>query len=144
MMDTYKNALYPKRTQALEALDRQNSPICMVNLLKFKDIAQYEDRRPTNLTGKEAYTIYMKAVEKLVEKVGGTALFYGDVKGLLIGETNQLWDAVAIAKYPSFQAMVEMNTSKEFMDISVHRTAGLAGQLLIETVQPAEFIRSNL
>ena len=33
-------------------------PIYMINLLKFKEHAEYEDGRDTQLTGYEAYQIY--------------------------------------------------------------------------------------
>ena len=45
-----------------------NSPITMLNLLKFKEKAQYEDGRETNLTGKEAYSIYGQEVIEHLEK----------------------------------------------------------------------------
>jgi len=35
-----------------------DTPVYMVNLLKFKDKAEYEDGRETDLTGAEAYAIY--------------------------------------------------------------------------------------
>jgi hypothetical protein len=34
-------------------------PIYMLNLLKFKKKAEYEDGRETNLTGAEAYALYI-------------------------------------------------------------------------------------
>ena len=40
-------------------------PIYMVNLLKFKPVAEYEDGRSTQLTGKEAYEIYGDAVAEI-------------------------------------------------------------------------------
>ena len=55
----FNNSVYPTKEQMdgfLEGDD--NSPISMVNLLKFKDKAEYEDGRETNLTGAEAYAIY--------------------------------------------------------------------------------------
>lgn len=39
----------------------------------------------------------------------------------------------AIAMYPSRAAMAEMMRSPKMQEIGVHRTAGLAGQLNIET-----------
>jgi len=35
-------------------------PIYMINLLKFKEKAEYEDGRETDLTGYEAYQIYSR------------------------------------------------------------------------------------
>ncbi len=110
-----------------------DSPISMLNLLKFKDKAEYEDGRTTDLTGREAYQIYALAVAKLVENTGGKVLFGAEVSRLMLGEVEELWDTVAIAQYPSRRKMLEMMMSPEYVEISVHRTAGLKGQLNIET-----------
>ena len=110
-----------------------DSPISMLNLLKFKDKAEYEDGRTTDLTGREAYQIYALAVAKLVENTGGKFLFGAEVSRLMLGEVEELWDTVAIAQYPSRRKMLEMMMSPEYAEISVHRTAGLKGQLNIET-----------
>ena len=110
-----------------------DSPISMLNLLKFKDQAEYEDGRTTDLTGREAYQIYALAVAKLVENTGGKVLFGAEVSRLMLGEVEELWDTVAIAQYPSRKKMLEMMMSPEYAEISVHRTAGLKGQLNIET-----------
>ena len=110
-----------------------DSPISMLNLLKFKDKAEYEDGRTTDLTGREAYQIYALAVAKLVENTGGKVLFGAEVSRLMLGEVEELWDTVAIAQYPSRRKMLEMMMSPEYAEISVHRTAGLEGQLNIET-----------
>ena len=110
-----------------------DSPISMVNLLKYKEKAEYEDGRVTELTGKEAYQIYALEVAKLVEKTGGKILFGGEVSRLMLGEVEELWDTIAIAYYPSRKKMLEMMMSPEYAEISIHRTAGLEGQLNIET-----------
>jgi hypothetical protein len=55
------------------------------------------------------------------------------VQRLALGEIEELWDVVGLAVWPSRQVMLEVMQSKEFREISVHRTAGLAGQLNIET-----------
>ena len=110
-----------------------DSPISILNLLKFKDKAEYEDGRTTDLTGREAYQIYALAVAKLVENTGGKVLFGAEVSRLMLGEVEELWDTVAIAQYPSRRKMLEMMMSPEYAEISVHRTAGLKGQLNIET-----------
>ena len=111
-----------------------DGPIYMINLLKFKDRAEYEDGRATELSGQQAYGIYAEAVQGLLERVGGTAGFHADVQRLMLGEVEDLWDSVAIAQYPSRAAMMEMIQLPEYAEIAVHRSAGLAGQLNIETV----------
>ena len=111
-----------------------DGPIYMLNLLKFKDRAEYEDGRATDLTGREAYGLYGSEVSKLIGEYGGEVTFVADVTFLALGQVEDLWDEVAIAKYPNRAALLKMSSSSEWQAISVHRAAGLAGQLNIETV----------
>ena len=113
-----------------------DGPIYMLNLLKFKAKAEYEDGRQTDLTGAEAYAIYGTEVARHLQKVGGAPMFSASVERLMLGEVEELWDSAAIAMYPSRQAMLEMISSKDYQASAVHRTAGLAGQLNIELVEP--------
>lgn len=111
-----------------------DGPIYMINLLKFKAKAEYEDGRETDLTGYEAYQIYAKEVVKLLAEFGGKGFFAGDVTFLALGQVEELWDEVAIAMYPKRADLLRMSSSKQWQGIAVHRAAGLAGQLNIETV----------
>jgi uncharacterized protein (DUF1330 family) len=105
----------------------------MVNLLKFKERAEYEDGSDADLSGAEAYARYGKAVQDCLAAVGGRAVYAGPVTGLLLGEVEELWDMVALAEYPSLAAMQQMVGSPEYQAIEKHRKAGLAGQLNIRT-----------
>ena len=130
----FKNSVHPTKEQMKGFLEGDdNSPITMINLLKFKDKAEYEDGRETNLSGKEAYAIYGKEVVKHLKNVGAEWIYSGDVKRLMLGEIEELWDMVALARYPSKKAMFDMITNSEYLESNKHRTAGLAGQLNIET-----------
>ncbi|NJN50855.1 MAG: DUF1330 domain-containing protein [Gammaproteobacteria bacterium] len=133
-----KNSVYPNQAQiAGFAEPGADGPIYMVNLLKFKDRAEYADGRTTDLSGEAAYAIYGEGVSKLLAEFGGAAMFSADVERLMLGEVEELWDKVAIAMYPSRAAMMQMMRSPKMAEISVHRSAGLAGQLNIETVGAA-------
>ena len=81
--------------------DPEIGPISMVNLLKYKEKAIYDDGRDTNLSGEEAYGLYAAEVINLVEKYGGEFLFAGKVNRLMLGEVDEMWDSIAIAKYPN-------------------------------------------
>ena len=107
--------------------------IHMVNLLTFKNKADYNDGRQTDLTGEEAYQIYAKEVQEHLQKVGGKLIFSGQVSRLMLGEVEELWDWIAIAEYPSRKAMRSMIMDKDYRKSEEHRSAGLAGQLNIET-----------
>ncbi len=130
------NEVLPKDPERIRQMlePGPDKPIFMVNLLKFKDKAEYKDGRATTLSGRDAYMIYGRAVAELLPKFGGRAVFAADVTFLALGQVEELWDEVAIATYPNRRAMVEMSTSKEWREIAVHREAGLKGQLNIETV----------
>lgn len=110
-----------------------DEPIYMINLLKFKARAEYEDGRESDLSGREAYEIYGREVVKLVTKFNGAPVFAGDVTFLAIGQVEELWDEVAIVKYDRRSDLLAMSMSPEWQAISVHRAAGLKGQLNIET-----------
>ena len=129
-----KNAVIPNEEQMAGFLEGDTeTPIKMVNLLKFKDKADYKAGRQTSLSGKEAYQIYVDEVQGHLEKVGGQSIFFGEVERLMLGEVEELWDWVAIAEYPSRKAMLEMVMDSEYQKSEEHRSAGLAGQLNIET-----------
>ena len=113
-----------------------DGPIYMVNLLKFRERAEYEDGRETDLSGREAYQLYGRAVVGILPDYGGKIVFVGDVTFLALGQVEDLWDEVAIAMYPTRGDLLRMSTSDEWRAAAVHRTAGLAGQLNIETVAP--------
>ena len=126
-------ALQPTGDQIRAFRDRgTGAPIYMLNLLKFKEKAVYEDGRKTDLSGPEAYALYGKRMGELVEAEGGSVVYGGPVVGMLIGEMDQDWDSVGIVHYPSTEVMLKILRLPEYAEISKHREAGLEGQLLIE------------
>lgn len=130
----YKNALTPNEQQIKEFTEGDiDTPIYMVNLLKFKEKAEYEDKRNTDLSGEEAYAIYGMEVIEHLKKVGGKTIFSGVISRLMLGEVEELWDWIAIARYPSRKAMLKMITDPSYLESEKHRSAGLEGQLNIET-----------
>lgn len=132
-----KNSVVPNQEQIEGFLQPgPDGPIYMVNLLKFRDKAAYEDGRATDLTGREAYDIYGAGVAVLLKEFGGAVMFAADVERLMLGEVEELWDEVAIAMYPSRKAMLDMMQSPTMQEIATHRAAGLAGQLNLETAAP--------
>jgi hypothetical protein len=139
---TVQNEVFPGNPETLAGLMQPgpDGPIFMINLLKFKDKAEYEDGRETDLTGREAYMIYGRAVSQLLPKFGGVAMFVADVTFLSLGQVGELWDEVAIGVYPKRADMVRMSMSEEWREIAVHRSAGLDGQLNIESVLSPEAV----
>jgi uncharacterized protein (DUF1330 family) len=126
-MPIYPN---PDQIQALLKSDL-DAPICMLNLLKFKERAEYEDGRETDLTGQEAYALYGQQMAPFVESNGGRLLHSSTPHFLMIGDGDLEWDMVAIMEYPSKEAFVKIVSDPQVAEFGVHRTAGLAHQLLV-------------
>src|SRR5210317_1154790 len=130
-----ENHLRPNGAQMAGFADgASDGPIYMLNLLKYRDKAEYADGRDTKLTGRQAYAVYTQGVRELLQEFGGSLTLKASVKRLTIGEVEELWDDVAIAMYPSRAAMLQMMQSEKMQDIGQHRAAGLDGQLNIECV----------
>lgn len=136
---SFTNAVRPTSLQIAGFALGDDEPFLAVNLLTFKNKAEYADGRETNLSGKEAYAIYADEVIDHLAKVGAEPILAGDVQRLILGEVDELWDVIAIVRYPSRKAMYKMATNKEYMESEKHREAGLAGQLNIEIKDSNQF-----
>jgi len=135
-----KNVLQPTGDQVRAFRDRKTgAPIVMLNLLKFRDKAVYPDGRHSDLTGEQAYRLYGQAFKEIMEPRGVKVVYSGAVKGLLIGDGDDLWDAVALIQYPSTDVMLAMLRDETYQRAQQHRAAGLEGQLLIECGKGFEF-----
>jgi uncharacterized protein (DUF1330 family) len=130
----FANAVFPPAEQAAAFFGAaEDGPFVMVNLLKFKERADYPDGSDAALSGREAYARYGAGVQACLAAVGGKSLYAGAVTELMLGEADELWDMIALAQYPSRAAMLQMIQSPDYQAIERHRVAGLAGQLNIRT-----------
>ncbi len=128
-----QNALTPNAEQMRGFQEGDtDTPIYMLNLLKFREKALYADGRVTDATGAEAYGIYSQETAGHVEKVGGKILFNGSISRLMLGEGEELWDTAALVMYPSRKAMLAMIQDQAYQASAIHRSAGLDGQLNLE------------
>ena len=104
------NAVIPEAKQATEFFSApEDGPFVMVNLLKFKANAEYADGSDADLTGRQAYDRYAEGVGKLVEALGGSFEFSGEVTGILLGEVEELWDLIAMVEYPSYASVAPIS-----------------------------------
>lgn len=95
--------------------------ICMVNFMKFRDVAAYDTQE--TVSGIEALMRYQEVANKKVTAVGGEFLATGLFGGILIGEAED-WDAIGIVRYPNKEAFIEVFCDPEYRDIHRHRIAG--------------------
>ena len=83
----------------------------MLNLMKYKEVADYGDAAGPAISGREADDIY--APTEVLADLGATVPLFGDVTGQ-VGD-DVAWDRIAIVCYPSrasFFAMQDRGTSR--------------------------------
>ena len=128
-----KNQVTPDMQVAMDFFSQEeDGPFVMLNLLKFKEKANYEEGSDSGSSGLDAYQRYGQVAAQCIQKVGGRMIFTGAVTGLLLGEIEENWDMVALVEYPSLEAFRRMTSLPEFVEASKHRSSGLAGQLNIK------------
>ena len=108
-----------------------DGPVWMVNLMKYRDVADYADGRSTTISGREADDRYTP-IEPLTA-IGAEIVFAGDVDQQLLGDAP-VWDRVAVVKYPSRRAFIDMQSRDDFQRLHVHKDAGMQETIVIGTV----------
>ena len=106
-------------------------PVVMINLLKFR---AGEDGGP----GVEEYRRYGDVALEMIEHQGGRLLWAGTGDQVLIGDSEQDWDAVLLVEYPSRAAFIEMVSSPEYLEAHAHRERALERTVVIACT-PAPF-----
>ena len=117
-----------ERFAAFQAMSRPG-PIQMLNLVRFRTRAAYEDNR--DATGRDAYRAYAAASGPVFQRVGGRQVWLGHFELTLIGPQDETWDAVFIAEYPNGAAFVEMLRDPAYREAVKHRQAAVADSRLI-------------
>ena len=107
----------------------RSGPIHMLNLVRLREAAEYEDGRQA--TGTEAYAAYGRESAPIFQRVGGSILWRGAPECVLIGPADEAWDIAFIARYPSGQAFLDMVYDPDYQAIVHHRQAAVATSRLI-------------
>lgn len=103
-------------------------PIDMLNLLKLRGQALYEDGRAA--TGAQAYAAYGRESAAVFARVGGRIIWRGHMEQMLIGPDRH-WDLCFIARYPGVQAFRQMITDPDYRVAMAHRQAAVLDSRLI-------------
>jgi uncharacterized protein (DUF1330 family) len=111
-------------------------PVTMVNLLKFRAQARYEESDEAPCTGREAYARYKKAFTVTVGAVSQAhVVFQGPVQQVFIGVAGQPetdWDEVLVVRYPSRRHFLAMMADATYREALRHRYAGLERTVLLQ------------
>jgi uncharacterized protein (DUF1330 family) len=114
-------------------------PVVMLNLLRFRDMADYShapDLAPDGpVSGREAYDRYMRDMRPLLEASGGNVLFSGSSAGFLIGPQDETWDHVLLVRQASKAAFLAFASDPQAQRITAHRTAAISDSRLLPIQQ---------
>lgn len=120
---------FTKETYLAFKENHRAGPIHMLNLIRLRDKADYEDGREA--TGAEAYRQYGTISAPVFQRLGGTIIWRGALELMMIGPASEAWDICFIAQYPSVQAFVDMLKDPTYREAMVHRQAAVADSRLV-------------
>lgn len=116
-----------------KALPR-DTPINMLNLVRFRDLAAYpegHEHAGKGWTGARAYAEYGTTSGPIFARVGGHIVWRGRFEAVVTGPADEHWDAAFIAAYPHAGAFLEMVTDADYKLAVVNRQAAVATSRLI-------------
>lgn len=124
----------PEQLKQVLASTPKDQPVVMLNLLRFRDKASYDGEAP-ELSGREAYQLYMREAAASVSAVGAEVIWSGRSVGSLIAPPDESWDQVLLVRYPSIGAFLAMIESSEYKGVIKHRTAALSDSRLVANIE---------
>jgi len=124
----------PEQMQAFLGSTEAGRPIVMINLLRYREQADYPEGTDAEpCSGREAYQRYGAGVAPLLGKAGARAIWMGKVASTVIAPDGESWDDAILVEYPQREAFIEMTSSADYQALAFHRTAALADSRLIAT-----------
>lgn len=123
----------PANFQAFKDLPR-DTPINMLNLLRFRDLADYpagHEHAGKGWSGRRAYEEYGKTSGPIFRRVGGSIVWRGSFQTVVTGPEGESWHDGFIAHYPDAGAFFEMLKDADYQRAVVNRTAALLDSRLV-------------
>jgi hypothetical protein len=140
--DKHMNAAYispdEKATEAFAALP-QDQPFDMLNMIKFKDVADYaadSGFADKGWTGAEAYAEYGRHSGPIAQRMGATTAYGGAPQLTMIGPDSEQWDAIFVVRYPNAAAFFGLVTDAEYLKHAFHRSAAVEDSRLVRIALP--------
>lgn len=119
--------------QAFKDLPR-DTPINMLNLLLYRDKAEYpegHEHAGKGWSGRRAYEEYGSTSGPIFRKLGGQILWRGRFETVVTGPEGERWHDAFIAQYPNAGAFFAMIKDPEYQKAVVNRTAALVDSRLV-------------
>ncbi|MEL7453930.1 MAG: DUF1330 domain-containing protein [Pseudomonadota bacterium] len=114
-----------------------DTPLAVLNLFAFKDVAAYQPGDPeygtpaAEISGQEAFARYGETAGRIIQELGGRIAFNAAADQVLIGPEDPDWHVAAIMYFPSRGAFLEMMANPDFQQASRHRKAAMKNHHMI-------------
>lgn len=129
------DALGANEDQLQTLLENPTEPFFMVNLIRYREMAEYSDERATNLTGREANALYDPL--PFITAMGGRVVYHSAVDEQIDGADDVAWEDVGIVEYPCPIGFLAMATHPDFQATSIHKDAGVeVTRVMFADLQP--------
>jgi hypothetical protein len=128
--------LDPSDANVRALLDRKISgPIVMLNLLRFRDIADYSASPalapPEPISGRAAYDRYIEHTLPYLRASGGDVTFMGDGGAFFVGPIEERWDFAMLVRQNSIDDFFAFASNAEYIAGVGHRTAAVEDTRLL-------------
>ena len=128
--------LDPSDANVRALLDRKISgPIVMLNLLRFRDIADYSASPalapPEPISGRAAYDRYIEHTLPYLRAGGGDVTFMGDGGAFFVGPIEERWDFAMLVRQNSIDDFFAFASNAEYIAGVGHRTAAVEDTRLL-------------
>ncbi len=132
----HKNYLYPTYEAGRDLMLKNiQGSIVNLNLIRLKEIADYSEfpeiTPASEISGYEAFMLYIDFAKPFVEKGGGEILFVGKGDRFLIGPQDEQWDICMLIRQKSVSDFFAFEQDPDYMKITGHRSAAILDSRLL-------------
>jgi len=108
----------------------EDGAVWMLNLMKYKPVADYGDGTTSTISGREADDIY--APTAVLDDLGATVPLFGDVIRQVTDDVA--WERIGVVRYPSRASFFAMQRRDDFQKQYVHKEAGMETTVIMGCV----------
>jgi hypothetical protein len=104
-----------------------DGPVYMLNLMKYREVADYGEGGETGVSGRDADDRY--APTDVLDEIGARVAFFANVV-----DSSEDWDRVGVVRYPTRRSFIEMQSRPDFQAKHVHKEAGMDHTIVMGTL----------
>lgn len=131
-----KTYLYPTYEAGRDLMLKNiQGSIVNLNLIHLKEIADYSEfpeiAPASEISGYEAFMLYIDLAKPFLEQSGGEILFIGKGDRFLIGPQDEQWDVCMLIRQRSVSDFFAFEQNPDYMKITGHRSAAILDSRLL-------------